>query len=194
MNKFVFIPLLSFFMGGVSVSAQEFHGATLYDAVGPVEEIQIDTKNPFVYFSTAKFTPNGKANGAYLTYTLSYDADGYPSGFDMKNGNSYAFMKIVYDKANRPDSIVIDSNLMEAYLNVTVANSYDSKGILVGRTIAKTLNDNKRSYRFSYSNIVNDDHGNWVSRSVVQEETGGAQPSKKEYVEKRTIKYYTGGK
>lgn len=170
------------------IASTPFYGPTLYESNGHVKEIKLSTKDRMAFNKKVKFTEEGQVN----IRKMEYDDAGFPVGYDMSIGNNKIALDIRYNDQSRVDSISYIITMMR-YVKLEFVNLYDESGLLVGRMARDYEKKDKEPilYEYRFSDYVNDDRGNWVSRRVVQRTMKpGKAPETEEYTETRTIKYF----
>lgn len=197
---------LVFLIGLLSMSAQEYHGAALYNAFGAVKSIGTDTKNPFSYEKRMNFMQNGQVD----IIDMMYDNQGYPIGFGGTVLGKTNDLSITWGDGGA----VLD---ISADLGFLMGKKFKAKyTYATGERFPTTLTittqpGNEKDLRKTnaemvvcvYSNYNTDSHGNWISRDVTQtyshkgryDTTGNSPYGFQEveviqYVENRKIEYY----
>lgn len=179
-----------------AASAQQYRHNVLYEANGPVREIILHTENP--YFSPAAQFPLltiGKAifqeNGKLKQEMMTYDAEGYPVGFGTNMGKTYTTFRVIYDEARQPVRLFFDGNTDKDGLShqLYVETAYEN-GLAAARRFY--VSPESEQLICVYSDIVTDDHGNWISRHVTESTVSpdSGDVTGREYTETREITYF----
>lgn len=163
----------------------EYKGAIIYDAQGPVKEIKIKTKNPLATNKKIKFSKDGKINNDLMTY----NQDGYPIGFGMNFGNRSISLTIEYNDEQLPYKMIEESRITTPGI-IDVENLYDEFKCLTSRKAMVSNDKEECRLTFEYSCFIYDEHGNWISRHVVQTTLKDSDSEVLEYEESRNITYY----
>lgn len=181
--KFVCLILFAFSIS--SIFAYNYHFSALYDAFGPVKEIKTDSKNPFVK-KKVKFEKDGRGGVA----VMSYNDDGFPTGFEVNMfGKSY-FQKFFWNDKCRLDSVAVQTIGVSTRQLITVKNSYCGD-VADSETIIVNDGEIQKKYRMSFKDYSYDNQGNWISRFVVLSTIdSNGKESVLQFEETRIIKYY----
>lgn len=185
------LALLFFLLIGFSQTlnaSTPFYGPTLYESDGPVKEIRLNTKDRMAFNKKVKFTEDGQVNIRMMTYNNA----GFPEGYEMPIGNKKIALDIRYNDQSKVDSISYIITVMR-YVKMEFVNLYAESGVLIGRIARDYEKKDKEPilYEYRFSDYVNDEMGNWISRKVVQTVSKpDSTPKTEEYTETRTIKYY----
>lgn len=188
MNRiFVMLAMLTVYIVG---SCQEFKEGILYDVFGNVKEVKLETRNSYLK-KHVKFQKDGRCKVS----AMLFDDKGYPLGFSMYYGKHGVGQQLRYDSMNRVDSIIVNSSNGGGTERVE-KHEYSSDASHPNQIVRSVFSSisKKESDKLvcDYSNYEYDDHGNWISRDVVQTNYSddGAEKGKEEYSEKRKIQYY----
>lgn len=189
MRQLVFAICMMF---SIVISAQQFHGAALFDCSGSVKEIKYEKRYPLMGNKKWSFSKDGKLNNSLL----SYNDNGYPAGAGFSAGNQMLNLNVVYDSENLLKSLSLQSNVSGKALNMTV------EFLFVGNQMAEmkanvVSKDANKIIAFKFSDYKYDSYGNWIERNVVKTsvnifDQNPESPSEEtdRYTEKRIIKYY----
>lgn len=187
MRILVILAMLTVYAVG---SCQEFKEGILYDVFGNVKEIKLETRNSYLK-KHVKFQRDGRCKIS----AMLFDDKGYPLGFSMYYGKHGAGQQLIYNSMNRVDSIIINTSngggteRVEKYEYSSDSNHPTHIVRAVFSSISKKESNKSVC---DYSNYEYDDHGNWISRDVVQTNYSDDDVEKniEEYSEKRKIQYY----
>lgn len=189
MRKYILTLCVMFF---ATISAQQFHGASLFDCFGDVKEIKYEKKYPLLKNKKWSFTNDGKLNKSLLTY----NEQGYPAGAGFSMGNQGLNLNIEYDRDNHIKTLSLQSNVLGKCLNMSVEFVFNGNQ-MVEMTADIVSKDSNKTMVFKYSDYKFDSRGNWVERSVAEtsfnkyiENPSAASEETRNYVEKRSIRYY----
>lgn len=165
--------------------AQDYHAASIYEAVGPVKEIKTDSKNPFVK-GKVKINRDGKSDNPMMMY----DDSGYPVGFELNALGVHSFQKFFWDTENRLDSVSVQFPVFGKSTLLTVKNDFKEQ-TLDTQFMKVSKGDYVAEYKSTFSDYSYDGNGNWISRSVDQVMTdANGCISSETFIETRKIKYY----
>ncbi len=196
------------FICGTQSHAQDnkFKEGLIYDVKGPVASVRLHTDAPG-YFNNALFDTDGKTIGS----VMKFDKNGYPIGWIIDKDNStyeqektFGLFEVTYDDNYRIASLKMKCEIKGATFTLAngsvTENKYfhyrdnsDNTSEITEMKMIYTINGTAHDINFSYTNYVYDNHGNWISRNVVEtiEPLNNSEKSEtREYVETRTISYY----
>lgn len=169
------------------IAAQTFRMPIIYEASGPVKEINFGKNHPMTP-KTVKFNPYGMSSSS----TMTFDLDGYPIGCSLSQGEKYNSTIIEYDADHQPATIIDTYAMSGTPIMMTVSNSYQN-GYVQRRVITESKKEYKKTITLIYSNQESDSFGNWISRTVTEttESTNPKENGEKSYQEIRQITYFS---
>ena len=177
---------LSFVTWILPTFAQEYRYAAVYDAAGPVKEINTKTKLPLV---KKKVKINKKGMGG-LSIML-YDEAGLPVGWEMNNMGRQNFQKFFWNNDNLLDSVSVKVDVIGNYELIAAKNTY-SDDLLHSQVIEISSKESNTKLIRLFSEYIFDNYGNWISRKVRQTEIDkSCTRHELDYTETREIKYYS---
>lgn len=211
MRVTVFLTLL---VSCLHLNAQEFKEGILYDVVGPVKDVNLNSKKIFPHlFDKASFNTNGKTKNSVTVF----DDNGYPVSIDLDtspNNDSglHLSLKVNYDENHQVASILTEYNMAAEgdivrmvlnensfKVNWTENRSFQYRNNSFGVPeisniyVSSVTNSEDYTSDYTYTDYVYDKHGNWISRNVVETiifPNGPTPPMTNEYMETRDISYY----
>lgn len=193
MKKFFFGLLMM--LAPLSMSAQEYHSAAMYEATGPVKEIVFNKVKKEFKKQTVKFLESGREEWSLMTF----NDEGYPVNSSQKVGALKENIDITWNPDNTVAGIEQFSDVLGKSgmsISFSYAGSSAPSGMKVEYWKPKKGTDERvvsEIVEYTFSDYEYDSHGNWIGRKVVKvTEELGKKPktSQTQYIQTRTISYY----
>lgn len=114
----VFLGLCSIIIGYNISLAQEriYHEDALYGLKGNVSEVKTKSKTQLPLQNEFKFNNNGRLSLS----TMTYNDSGYPIGYNITNGKSFADHRVIWNENKTPKSINTYSTLSPSKYTQTI--------------------------------------------------------------------------
>lgn len=195
MKRYLFILLAMVITMTAANARRTFKSEVLFDVTGPVKEIVITPDFFDTYNSPVKFKKDGRLKNGQLPWF--YDEAGYPVSFSMgsENNGGVTSDSIIYNSAMKPLFFSYHFT-MAGYNRVReYTYTYGQDGRVAEMKAVNRYTGVKGSVtvNYKYSDYVDDENGNWVSRKVEMNAAGSEETPRIQsavYYETRSIKYY----
>ena len=175
----------------VPLHAQKYHDAIIEGATGPVKSIQQDRY-------VVRFNEDGEMTyrcgwmGDEEYFEVTRNRDSYPSYLtiytDKEHNDPHTLKKFIYS-GEKLWMVTYRSRGIVKTGAIKYQHDYKRNGILTGYIENKTYSDDNSQEKIyaTYSNVIYDQYGNWISRDVTKESSKHGTSKERET---RTITYY----